>query len=311
MHRCRALLFNLIVLATLLVAGRVLAEGKLVPSPLTRLASTLESESALVRADFAAVALSEMIAAYELEFDKLNLSGQVSRAEFAKQTRWARAVQQYLDDIYAALDDLNAGAPVELLVSLPAAVQLMIGDRLVAISSPRMDKAQILEQQIVQTYCDDFLCASDLQEVSVPAPSYFEKRGIWRFMSGEGSVYETADGLEFMFTDLGERYRKEQICLQVAEELNRLSIALADAHRQGRIIDMQALRVISSRHGGDQLVVLSASGDDVSVYLPALLNAPIVVEVAREWIAARSEGRAYRQRFANAELMLATLLAER
>ena len=85
--------------AALLMSALVTAAGMATPGVLSRLASTLEAEPEAVRADFAAVALSEMITAYELEFDKLSVAGQVSRAEIVKQARWARALQQFLDEL--------------------------------------------------------------------------------------------------------------------------------------------------------------------------------------------------------------------
>ena len=304
MPRRRIPLVTLIALAALLLS----AEGIAAPGMLTRLAITLEAEPQGVRADFAAVALSEMIAAYELEFDKLSLPGQVSRAEIAKQARWARAVQQFLAELYAARDELDAGAAVELIVSPPAAVQFMVGERMLAVASPRIDNPQSIEQQIVQVYCDSFACDPQILEPLEPAAEKLAKRGGWSFAAGQGSTYETNDGLGFMFTDVRERSRKERICLQLGEELNRLSMALASARRRGQMVDVQALRINASGRGDDQLVVLSTTGNTLRLHLPALLDAPDVVEVARNWIAARSKGVAYRQRFPRAERLMAKLL---
>lgn len=295
--------------AVLILPVPAFSEAMAAPGVLSRLARTLETEPEAVRGDFAAVALSEMIIAYELEFDNLSVPGQVSRAEIAKQARWARALQQYLDELYAARDDLDAGVAVELLVSPPAALQLMIGDRLVAVESPRIDQPQLLAQLIVQVYCDSFVCDADLLEPPSPAVASFGDRGGWSFVAGQGSTYETADGLGFMFADVRERSRKEQVCLQVGEELNRLAKALAGARRRGIKVDMQALRIISSGRGDDQLVVLSKFDDTLRLQLPALSDAPGVVAVARDWITARSAGEAYRQRFPRAELLLGELLA--
>ena len=299
----------LLCLAVLSMPVPAFGEARAEPGVLSRLARTLEAEPEAVRADFAAVALSEMITAYELEFGNLSVPGQVSRAEIAKQARWARALQQYLDELYAARDELDAGAAVELLVSPPAALQLMIGDRLIAVGSPRIDQPQLLTQLIVQVYCDSFVCAPDLLEPPSPMVARSGERGGWSFVAGQGSTYETADGLGFMFADVRERSRKEQVCLQVGEELRRLAKAVAGARRRGIKVDMQALRITSSGRGDDQLVVLSKSGDTLRLQLPALSDAPGVVAVARGWIAARSAGEAYRQRFPRAELLLSELLA--
>ena len=114
-----------------------------------------------------------------------------------------------------------------------------------------------------------------------------------------------------MFADVRGRRRKEQISLRVNEELNRLSKALATARRQGRVVDMHALQIHSSGSGGDQIVVLTDLGNSLRLYLPTLADAPGVVDIARSWIAARSEGRAYRQHFPQAEILLSNLLERR
>jgi hypothetical protein len=311
MPRCRVLLLRSLLFTALLMAELACAEVSIAPSVLLRLASQLQAEPEAERADFAAVALGEMISAFEFEFEQLSVPGQVSGAEIAKQARWGHAFQRFLDELYAARDELDAGALVEVLIAPPAALQLMIGERLVAVVSPRIEKPQLFEEQIVQAYCASFICDPQLL---VPVQAMAAKvgaRGGWSFAAGEGSTYETNDGLGFMFTDVRERSRKEQICLQVGAELNLLSNVLAAAQQHGTTVDMSALRVATSQRGDDQLVVLSASGHTVRANLPALAEAPALVVLARAWLAARSDGKRYQQRFPRAERLMAKLLSHR
>lgn len=296
------------VIAVLLSISSTLAGAAQPPGMLSRLASSLQSESQAVHADFAAVALGEMIIAYELELDQLSEPGQVSRGEMAKQARWGRALGQFLDELYAARDELDGGAPVELLVSPPASVQILVGERLVAVSSLRLDSPQSIEQRVAQVYCDLFACLPEVFEAPNAVIEPLAKRGGWSFVAGQGSTYETANGLGFMFTDVRNRIRKEQICLRIAEELNRLSKILAQARRQGRKVDMQAFVVETSGRGDDQRVRLSTSGDSVRVRLPTIVQTPDLVEVARVWVAARSDGKKFSQRFPRAERLMAKLL---
>ena len=293
------------------MADLVCAQVSIVPSVLSRLASQLQAEPEAVRADFAAVALGEMIAAYELEFEQLSVPGQVSVAEIAKQARWGRALQRFLDELYAAREELDAGALVDVLLSPPAALQLMIGERIVAVGSPRIEKPQLFEEQIVQVYCASFDCDPQLLEPAQAMQVKVAARGGWSFAAGEGAIYETSDGLGFMFTDVCERSRKEQICLQVGAELNLLSDVLATAQQHGTTVDMSVLRVATSRRGDHQLVVLSASGHSVRAFLPALAETPSLVVLARAWLAARSDGKRYQQRFPRAERLMAKLLSHR
>lgn len=301
-------LFARTVIAVLMGIAPTLVCAQQPPGMLSRLVSSLESEPQAVHADFAAVALGEMITAYELELDQLSEPGQVSRGEMAKQARWGRALGQLLDELYAARDELDAGIHVELLVSPPAAVQILLGERLIAVSSLRLDGPQSMEQRVVQVYCDLFACLPEVFEIPDAVIESLAKRGGWSFAAGQGSTYQTADGLGFMFSDVRNRIRKEQICLRIAEELNRLSQILAQARRQGREVDMQTFVIETSGRGDDQRVRLSKSGDTVRVRLPTIVQTPDLVEAARGWVAARIDGKDFSQRFPRAERLMANLL---
>ena len=308
MPRHPVLLKKLVVFAVLAMCGPVSAADVAAPGALSGLASTLEAAPEAVRADFASIALSEMIATYEHVLETPDAPASGTREAMAKQARWSGAVQGFLDDLYVARDELDAGAPVDLLISPPGSVYLKVGHRLIAVGSPRLDEPQLLEQQIVRVYCDLFACAPELVEPPAPLPVNPAGSGVWSFAAGQRSTYETIGGLGFMFADLHGRSRKEKVCLQVGEELERLSRALARARERGRAVDMHALRVEATAHADEQLVVYSASGETVRVHLPALVDAPALVTAARAWIAARSEGKSYSQRFPRAESLLARLL---
>jgi len=296
------------LLAALLLAAPAGATTAQPPAgALQRLAAELAAEPEPVRADFAALALGEVVAAYERELERLSVPGQVSRRELAKQARWAGALATFLDGIYDALDALDAGAPVEVLVSPPGPVQFLVGERLVPVSSPRIDDPASLERAIVALWCEAFVCEASLLEPDPPPPPPAADGG-WSFRDGMGSTFETADGLGFMFTDLRRRAHKEAACRRVHRDLERLAAALARELGAGRAVDFDALRLVESGAGDDQRVVVSASGRRLRIALPALARAPAVLAVGREWLRARARGEPYRQLFPRADLLLAPLL---
>jgi hypothetical protein len=104
------------------------------------------------------------------------------------------------------------------------------------------------------------------------------------------------------------RAAKEQVCLQVREELLRLAAELAAQRRAGRTVEFHALRLENSGAAHEQHVVVTPLGPRLRVSLPALARAPGVVEVARDWLRAQAEGEGYRQLFPRADLLLAGLL---
>lgn len=301
-----------VLLVALLAAGLVPGAATLAAVPqdstLQRLASLLALEPESVQADFAAIALGEVLIAHELEFERLSLPGQVSRREQAKQLRWAGALRRYLDTLYAAREALDGGAPVEILVTPPSPVQLLVGEHLVPLSSPRIENPQELDGAIVQLYCDTFACNPDLLEPEPPPVVGATGTGGWSFREGFGSTYETDDGLGFMFSDVRGRNAKEQAVRRVHEELKRLVAVVATARRRGRRVDFARVRVAAAGRGDDHRVILAPGTPGVRVFLPALMQAPGVVEVARDWIRAQADGRHYRQLFPRADLLLAGVM---
>lgn len=289
------------------------AHSASVPSrALQQLARYVDAGPEYMRADFAYVAIDEVIGAYEFEFERLSARGQVSARELASQRRWAAALRAFLDGLYAARDALDSGEPVQILVAPPASVHVLVGGNGFSLESPRIVAPRQLDDAIVSTYCHHFGCDTALlaavQSVPDLAPRRAPARGGWTFGAGHASTYETVDGLGFMFADVRARAAKEQASLQVREELLRLAAALAAQLRAGRTVEFDALRLEDSGAAHEQHVVVTPRGPRLRVSLPALARAPGVVEVAREWLRAQAEGAAYRQLFPRADLLLAGLL---
>lgn len=273
---------------------------------LGRLAVVLQHESQPLRVGFATLVLDEVIMAYELEFERLSEPGQVSRREYAKQSRWAGALARFLDELYTAREELDNGALVEILVQPPAAVQLLVGERVVPVSAPRIDDPEALQTSIAALFCDAFACGPDI--LDPPRPASSTSGDGWSFGDGFGSTYQTADGLGFMFSDVRQRARKEQACRQVRDDLLRLVEALTVRRDAGAAVDFDVLRLENASAGTAPRVVLSRSGASLNLLLPALARVPGVLEVARGWVQARVEGRAHRQLFPRADILLAGLL---
>lgn len=285
---------------------------------LQQLARYADAGPEYMRADFAYVAIDEVIGAYEFEFERLSARGQVSARELARQRRWAAALRGFLDGLYAARDALDSGAPVQILVAPPASVHVLVGGNGVSLESPRIDAPHRLDDAIVTAYCHHFGCDPAMLDPALldamqSAPGLASRRapvgGGWSFGAGHASTYETVDGLGFMFADVRARTAKEQVCLQVREELRRLAAELAAQRRAGRTVEFDALRLEDAGAAHEQYVVVTPRGPRLRMSLPALARAPGVVEVAREWLRAQAEGEGYRQLFPRADLLLAALLA--
>lgn len=277
---------------------------------LQRLAQVVLDGPEYMHADFAYVAIGEVIAAYEFEFERLSAQGQVSARERVRQGRWAASLRGFLDGLYAVRDALEAGEPVWIVVAPPASVQVLVGASGVPLESPRIDKPHLLDDAIVSAYCHGFGCDPELLRGVKAAPATTRSAsGGWSFGAGHGSTFETVDGLGFMFPDVRARAEKEQACRQIREELLRLAAVLAAERRAGHTVDFDLLRLENPGSAHEQHVVVTPVGPRLRMSLPALARAPGVVEVAREWLRAQALGQGYRQLIPRADLLLAGVLA--
>ncbi len=287
--------------------GRALSR----PTALKRLGYFLQSENREVRTEFAAIALEKMIDAYEAELEQLNTPSQFSVKEMHKRSRWAKAVNQYLEYLYA-FDEVIKQAPlVDIIADQPGPVQLLSGEFLLPIVSPRIAKPEQLENDIVQAFCDAYACEVEALEDPVePAPPPAPRSG-WSFRAGFGSTYQSVDGLNFMFSNVRRKAIKEQVSLRISNQLRLLGEALARAERQGRRVDWRYLKLLPGARGDDQRVVLSAGAAPLRVALPDLALAESVLEIAKPWLKARLENKRIEQYFPGADLLFARLLQRR
>ncbi len=312
-----AQLFALALLTTLFISVEPVSASTSVQSPqprvsnLKRLGYFLQSENREVRMEFATIALEKMIVAYETELEQLSAPGQFSLKEKNKRFRWAKAVSQYLDYLYAFYEVIKQAPLVEVIADQPGPVQLLSGEFLLPISSPRIAKPEQLETDIVQAFCDSYACDVQAFEEPVEVVAKPSPRSGWSFRAGFGSTYQTVDGLNFMFSNVRQKNIKEQISLRIAQQLRLLGEALARASKRGQTIDWNFLKITSQGNGDDQRLALSTVSPVVRIALPDLALTDGVLEIAKPWLKARLEGQQIEQFFPGADLLFARLIQTR
>jgi|GEM_PF-4823813 len=280
-------------------------------SKLKRLGYFLQSESREVRLQFAIIALDTMIAAYTAELEKLNTPGRHSLRQAHKRRRWATAVNQYLDYLYAFEEVIKQAPKVDIIADQPGPVQLLSGEFVLPISSPRIARPEQLENTIIESFCEDYPCDPLALEDPKEQPPAPVGRSGWSFRAGYGSTYQTVDGLNFMFSNVRNKARKEQISLRISEQLRQLGDTLRRARRRGRIIDWQFLHITSRANGDDQRLLLSAQSPALRLALPDLALAPGVLDIAKPWLKARLDHQYIEQFFPGADLLFAKLISAR
>ncbi len=277
-------------------------------SALKRLGYFLQSENRQVRTEFATIALEKMIAAYETELEELSAPGSFSQKELRKRMRWAKAVNQYLDYLYA-FDEIIKQAPlVEIIADQPGPLQLLSGEFLLPVTTPRIARPEQLENDIIQAFCHDYPCDPRALEDPAAQPPASRLHSGWSFRAGSGSIYQTADGLNFVFSNVRNKAAKEKFCLRISGQLRLLGDALALALRRGQSVDWQFLKLKPGVEGDYQWVLPAAHTPGLRLVLPELAMAPEVLNIAKPWIKARLEKERIEQYFRDADRLLVRLI---
>jgi hypothetical protein len=141
-----------------------------------------------------------------------------------------------------------------------------------------------------------------------PSPYGTRAASHWSFADREGPSFVTADGLEFRFHDVSRLNEKRLASQALAGELRLLGESLGRLRGQGVAIDTEVVAVRPLAGSEEHHVAVNRGGDYLRLPLPALERAPLVVELARPWLAAAARGEAYQQSFPHAEVLLAELI---
>jgi hypothetical protein len=279
-------------------------------SQINRLAAALDDAPGTMRADFAFVAISEMVVDYNEEADRARREAR-SHARLRDLGRWAVAVDSYAAKLTLIANSVTPDTPVKVAIGADNSISLDIDGTLVLVSSPRVRGQTAFEQRVLERFCTLYPC-DDLIADYLPAqttviPSDTETH--WSFSQQAGPTCSTADGLEFQFramTNIGE---KRKACDNIVKELNALAAALAWNLSNGNRIDWNRLAIHALPGGEEHQVELTGGGDTIRLPLPALAETSRLFELVRPWLAAKVGGQpGYRLVIINADELMAPLI---
>ena len=278
------------------------------PDPLIDFARKLDQAKPEALADFAWIALDEMSIAYEretIEFDP----GEKRMPMAHPKARWMLATRAYAQRLRNIADTVSVETPVEIRVEAPGMLLIYVDGQVVEVSGPRIAEPNYMGQRIIDRFCEIHAC-----DFFVAAPEPADKglpvhvEAIWSFADGHGPVCVTSNGLEFRFRDRRQLASKRRACIQVAEQLRDLSLALRRAAATGVAIDWHAIDIISAGAGKPEQVMLNRRGDYLLLSVPSLASSRLLREISLAWLRAQVRGESIFQSFPHAELLLAPLL---
>jgi len=275
------------------------------------LAAHLKDAPLEERADFALVALSELIEAYSRETAQ-------ARAELLRTDgnrdlpRWVRAVDDLILELQGLLDALSPETPVQIIERDAETVYLIVDGSPVLLNGPRISDRAMLEQRVAERFCSRNYC-DDLFEDELPhatALATLESPTLWRFSDQGGPVCASGDGLELQFRSAFDLGHKREICTRMVAELNSLITALRTNISNGKPVEWEYLAIDPGPGTDLQQVIFNAAGDYLLLSLPSLSGAEQFLRASLPWVEARVEDKRYNLVIINAEEKLGLPAAE-
>lgn len=196
--------------------------------------------------DFAWIALSELVAAYEKVYASSATERPKKQKAREKLYSWRSATRSYVAELYRLLERLSAGADIQIQAEEAGPPVIHINGTPVIISGPEIGSVMLMEKRIIDTYCDMYDCsdlATAVERQAEMEPRISAGSGSWTLQNFGRASYRTKDGLIFLFSGLSERDEKQRACDEIAAELRSLSAGLQDAALAGHWIEWESIDI--------------------------------------------------------------------
>jgi hypothetical protein len=255
--------------------------------------------------DFVKVSLYEMAGLYEEEAMRSDTSTARSGFQFA---RWRNQALDFATNLYRAANNIDITTNIEVEIDSAGELQMLINGKPYILNSPQIAKPHILDERIINHLCSIRYCDPEMLAVQ---QNQFKRtiviEAVWDIKEGEPPVYTTSDGLNFIFTNLENRSKKQIALLKIIKEIKFITETLKDAKNKGVPIEWESLSVKPFFGSYDYRISLNPFGDTVYIHLPELHHARDWQEKFMPWIQARVEGESYKE-FLDGDEMLTGIL---
>jgi hypothetical protein len=255
------------------------------------LAAAVAQAGRLERYDFASIALNELVAAYESSYRESADEQHDKPKARLKLARWRRESKTFIDQLNSLRATVSDQSLIEIASDQSGPLLLFIDNVPVLISGPEIARAGLLEQRIMQRYCQLHDC--ERYHATPPTPVLAQVprvRGGWHLQHRQGASYETGDGLMFVFRTLEDRVEKQARCEAIAADLRLLVGHLQSARQAGHAIDWQQLTIATLHDGITKQIVINDAGVYLNMELGFFGNGRELLPPFRDWVRKRVAG---------------------
>jgi len=258
---------------------------------------------------FTKTALIQMAMLYEQEAVKSRQEEASGARQNFKKSRWRQSALEYADQLRQVSDQVNSSSEIVLYIEEYGAPTIVVDGKPYILTTPDLKKSGILYTAIVEQLCTKEICGEDIKKQD----SEKDKIRIvinaeWKISETENPEYYSEDGLHFVFNDLKDRKKKQEISLQIMRELRLISESLIEIFNKNVSIDWDVLRIehISGSYG--HKIIINRFGDALATELVYLGQLNMLFADTIPWMQARLKDETYEQRFCHADILLSKFI---
>lgn len=252
-----------------------------------RTVDALQLAEAPLRADFASIALAELSEIYLAEADLARSESRLAAGD-TDLFHWARAVEQFAEQLLLVQEDVSIGLPVELRRYYREVPAVYVAGRTVMLAHPRQAQQAAFEQRVLARFCAGAPCTrlTGGGEPTAPIPVAPPMAvPAWEF-SAAGPLCRYR-GLTVQFASAADLARQRTRCVALVTEAEALAAELAWQSRHGVDISWNALAVSATPLRPEHLVMLNTAGDSLLLSLPVINATPGLLEAIGPWLRTR------------------------
>ena len=271
---------------------------------LIRLAKQMENDGKEHLLVFTKTALTQMAMLYEQEAVKSGGEDVSDLRQDIKKSRWHKSALEYADQLRQVSDQINSSSEIVLYIEEYGEPTIVIDGKPYILTTPDLKKSGLLYAAIAEQLCTKEICKqvinkqeSDKDKIRIVISAE------WKMSETGFPEYYSEDGLHFVFNDIKDRKRKQEISLQIMRELRLISESLMEVSNKDISIDWDVLRLelISGSYG--YKLIINRFGDSLVMELVYLWQIDTLLAETIPWMQARIKGQVFQRRFDQADLL--------
>ena len=226
-----------------------------------------------------------------------------------KKSRWRHTALAYAEQLRKVADQINSFSDIVLYIEEYGEPTIVINGKPYILTTPDLKKSGLLYTDIVEQLCRNKVCGEEIKrQDSEKDKIRIVIKAEWKISETENPEYYSEDGLHFVFNDLKDRKKKQEISLQIMRELRLISASLIEISNKNISIDWDVLRLehISGSYG--YKLIINRFGDSLAMEIFHLGQIDTLLAGTITWLQAQLKGESYQQRFDPADDLISKFI---